>query len=476
MRGTRHRRFRHSWVALVLVLAACSSSVPSSTVAQATLPQETTATTSTSTTTTTTTIAPTPAELREAFAAELDERGWTTYTDSDVGWSIRHPGDWEVFYSLAGELGLRVESSALIIVPWEDVDPAMEGSLDYLVGDVEADIESGLLRESTSDISWLDHDFDGEEGPLDIAWIEAEFAVDFATGEPLAEDDVLPTRYYVFYDPSARPNYAYLMWTVGNDAALVEALPEIALSFEPPAYPTPRNLQLVPPAAGGSERWLTDVRELEEEARNDGWTAWTTEFTDEQLLANLAEWCGEAASVGDIFIEDASGWMEFHPLADQLTVVREELGYTEDVQSYITYDFLLPLMVRYGACPALQPAYDEEAVISDSTVVFSITWYELNLDEVLALHGTPEDDLDMRESFLDMVFVTCTNIDNRSASEIAAGLSADFDVPSSQPTPELVASVWTITAMRLAATHVCPARAELSILAWEGEGYPFDES
>ncbi len=168
--------------------------------------------------------------------------------------------------------------------------------------------------------------------------------------------------------------------------------------------------------------------------------------------------------------------MKFHPLANQLTAIREELGYTEDIQSYLTYDFLLPMMVRYQACPALQPAYDEETVISDSTILFATTWYELGLDEVLGLNGSPETDPDMRESFLDMVFGTCTNVDNRPAAEIAAGLSADFEVPDSQPSPEAVASVWTVTAMRLAATHVCPARAELPILSWEGEGYPFDES
>ncbi len=131
--------------------------------------------------------------------------------------------------------------------------------------------------------------------------------------------------------------------------------------------------------------------------------------------------------------------MEFHPLADQLTAVREELGYTEEIQSYLTYGFLLPMMVRYQACPALRPAYDEEAVISDSTIVFSTTWYELDRDEVLLLHGTPEKDPDIRESFLDMIFGACTNIDNRPPSEIAAGLSAGFELPDSQP-----ASSWLL--------------------------------
>ena len=110
-----------------------------------------------------------------------------------------------------------------------------EGSSDYLDGNVEFAVIGGLLRPANdNDWFWLDYDFDGMEGLLDIFGVETSLAIDPLSGEPIPEDAIAPTWWYGFYNPELRPDYGYIFQTLGTDPRLFDVVDDVVLSFIPP--------------------------------------------------------------------------------------------------------------------------------------------------------------------------------------------------------------------------------------------------
>jgi hypothetical protein len=166
----------------------------------------------------------------------LEASGWATFTDSVAGWSIKHPSDWNVIEESPGQL-YALETSdgqALFIVSLATDALDDEGSLDYLVGNIDFAVRDGTLRQPADD-SWfsLDHDFDGEIGLLDIEGVEASLARD-GEGSPIPEDSIATVWWYAYYNPELRPKYGYIFQTLGVSPILFQHADDIVLSFEPP--------------------------------------------------------------------------------------------------------------------------------------------------------------------------------------------------------------------------------------------------
>jgi hypothetical protein len=236
----------------VLAMGACASgggaATTTSTLADTTTSEATTTTLPPTTTTTlppttTTTEALSAQELRQLFLDGLDAEGWVTYTDTLLGWSVRYPPGWVV---LAGEPGEQLvvlsgdpatddRLGVLTIGFARDASAEDAGSLDYLTATIQYSVEAGTLRApDDSPALWIDRDFDGIEGTLDIYGVETSFAVNVNTGEPLGDDQTSPTTWYAFYDPELHPDYAFVFQTLSDDPELFGHLDEVLLSFEPP--------------------------------------------------------------------------------------------------------------------------------------------------------------------------------------------------------------------------------------------------
>jgi len=186
----------------------------------------------------TTTALPTPADLRQELLAELDSKGWITYTDASIGWSIRHPADWTVVADEPGDL-LVLEwpngQGYLLVLVGQDAVPG-ETSLDYVVGNVEFAVDNGILETLPEETFWLDHDFDGVDGPLDIYGGESTWADDLVMeATPVRIEAQSPAWWYGYYNTNLQPDYGYMMQTVGEVLTVGQTLDDVVLSFEPPA-------------------------------------------------------------------------------------------------------------------------------------------------------------------------------------------------------------------------------------------------
>lgn len=214
----------------------------STTVASTTTLLETTTTMAPSTTTST--LLPTtsttvhPSDPRQEFLAGLDSDGWTTYTDSTVGWSLRYPGDWTVIVEEPADLlVLEIPDGRgyLFVLVGQDAVPG-ESSLDYIVGNVQYAVTSGTLEALPEDTLWLDHDFDGVDGAVDIYGGESTWAADLEMeGVPVQIEAQTPTTWYGYYNTDLQPDYGYIMQTVGADIETLAQIDDVVLSFEPPA-------------------------------------------------------------------------------------------------------------------------------------------------------------------------------------------------------------------------------------------------
>lgn len=231
---------------IVFCLAACTSEGSSDTAAAPNVSRTseptitTTSSTTTSTTlaptTTTSTIPPTPGELRNAFVAELDTAGWAEHTDPVVGWSIRFPAEWEVVIDEPGvSFAVAAPAGGLLLVSAARDAASDMGSAEYLEGNIEFSVESGLLNApDDGGWFWLDYNFDGVEGPLDIFGAQTLLAVDPVTGEVIPNDQLAPTWWYGYYDADLRPDYGYIFQTLGTNPAMFDVVDMVVLSFEPP--------------------------------------------------------------------------------------------------------------------------------------------------------------------------------------------------------------------------------------------------
>lgn len=184
----------------------------------------------------------TPAEQRASFLAEKAGAGWLTYTDSALGWSIMYPADWEIVIQESGllALGLPGPDGGLFAVgvALDAGDDA--GSEDYLRGNVEYGVNTGLLvpPDYEADLTWIDTNFDGVQGLYDVYAYDLLFAEDPVTGEPFPPGVIAPTWWYGYYDPVARPDYGYIMQTLGVNPALFAVADDVAKTFTPAAgYP-----------------------------------------------------------------------------------------------------------------------------------------------------------------------------------------------------------------------------------------------
>jgi hypothetical protein len=202
----------------------------------------TVATTTSSLPPTTPTTPPAPADLRQEFFAELDSEGWISYTDPAVGWSIRYPADWTVAAEQPGDflvLEIPDGQSFFLVLVGRDAVPG-ETSLDYLFGNVAYAESDGLLEGTLSEedlpLRWLDHDFDGVDGPLDIFVWESTWATDlFLEGTPVVGEAHTPTWWYGYYNTDLQPDYGYMLEAIGDIQTLGQTFDDVALSFEPPA-------------------------------------------------------------------------------------------------------------------------------------------------------------------------------------------------------------------------------------------------
>jgi hypothetical protein len=191
-------------------------------------------------TTTEATLAPT--DPRQEFLDGLETDGWVRYSDDSVGWSIMHPPDWAVVAETPGDmviLEIPDGKSHLLIFLAQDGVPG-ETSLDYIVGNVQNAIQSEVLEELPEETLWLDHDFDGVDGPLDIYGGESTWAADLVL-DPVQTQTHDPTTWYGYFNTDLNPAYGYLMQTVGLGMATVAdietraVVDDVVLSFEPPA-------------------------------------------------------------------------------------------------------------------------------------------------------------------------------------------------------------------------------------------------
>lgn len=241
---------RKAWLPVVLLtVASCGgSSIAEETEDNSTTtstPTTSTSTTSTSTTTTTlppttTTLPPTPAEQRAEFIGLLETEGWMQYLESEKGWSIRYPADWEVILEDPDDrhltFGLAAADGAgllLVSVGLDALDDS--GSFDYLEKSIQYAVDEGTLNPpGDNDWFWLDHDFDGVQGLLDIAGVQATLVADPLTGDTIPEGAVAPTWWFGYYNPDVHPDYGYIFQTIGADPALFNVVDEVVLSFAPP--------------------------------------------------------------------------------------------------------------------------------------------------------------------------------------------------------------------------------------------------
>jgi hypothetical protein len=187
---------------------------------------------------TTSTTAQGPADPRHEFLAGLDSNGWTMYTDSTVGWSIRYPDDWTVIAEEPADLlVLEIPNGRgyLFVLVGQDAVPG-ETSLDYVVGNVQNAVANGTLEALPEDTLWLDHDFDGVDGPLDIYGGETDWASDLEMqGVQVQIEAGAPTVWYGYYDTYVQPDYGYIMQTVGVEVETLAEVDDVVLSFEPPS-------------------------------------------------------------------------------------------------------------------------------------------------------------------------------------------------------------------------------------------------
>ncbi|MGD2061366.1 MAG: hypothetical protein PVF87_10905 [Acidimicrobiia bacterium] len=202
---------------------------------------QTTTTTHTTTTTlppttTTSTIPPTPAESRSGFISSLTDGGWVEYEDSVIGWSILYPSGWDLVLDEPGSMVVvSPPDGGLLIVTMQQDALGDLGSYDYLQGNLEYSINEGVLNPNEkSDEFWLDHDFDGTRGPLDIAGVETSLTANPITGETVPEGGIAPSWWYGYYNPDLRPDYGYIFQTVGVSPALFGSADDVVLSFSPP--------------------------------------------------------------------------------------------------------------------------------------------------------------------------------------------------------------------------------------------------
>ena len=158
--------------------------------------------------------------------------------ESEGGWSIWYPPDWEVLADADNDLLLKSSSDnpALFVVGSAlDATEPDAGSLDYLTGNANFAVEDGLLHPFDPE-DWfdLDLDFDGETGLLDIYGFELEFAMDPATGDAFPEGAVAPVWWYGYYNPDVRPATGFIFQIFGQDTLAYQIVDAIVSSFEPP--------------------------------------------------------------------------------------------------------------------------------------------------------------------------------------------------------------------------------------------------
>lgn len=180
---------------------------------------------------------PSPAEQRATFLADLEAEAWVKH-QSDAGWSIWYPPNWELISAEDGRLFLissAVPPGLFTVGGFLDVSEFDAGSLDYLIGNIAAGVGTDLLKPFDPE-AWfqLDVNFDGEAGLVDIYGFELEFATDITTGDPIPEGSRAPVWWYGYYDPDARPATGYIFQIFGTDALAYQIVDVIVLSFEPP--------------------------------------------------------------------------------------------------------------------------------------------------------------------------------------------------------------------------------------------------
>ena len=160
--------------------------------------------------------------------------------ESEKGWSIRFPADWEVVLEDPDDrhltFGLAAADGAGLLLISIGLDAVNDsGSFDYLEKSIEFAVNEGTLNPpDDSDWFWLDHDFDGAQGSLDIAGVQASLVADPLTGEPIPEGAIAPTWWFGYYNPDVHPDYGYIFQTIGADPALFNVVDEVVLSFAPP--------------------------------------------------------------------------------------------------------------------------------------------------------------------------------------------------------------------------------------------------
>jgi hypothetical protein len=247
---------RRVWLLGVLVtIASCGGGSTGETTADTsttTFTSTSTSTTTTSTTTTTlppttlppttttTTLPPTPAEQRAEFIGFLEAEGWVEYVEPEKGWSIRYPADWEVVLEDPDDrnltFGLAAADGAGLMLVSIGLDAQDDsGSFDYLEKSIEYAVDEGTLNPpGDSDWFWLDHDFDGIQGLLDVAGVQATLVADPLTGDTIPEGAMAPTWWFGYYNPDVHPDYGYIFQTIGADPALFNVVDEVVLSFSPP--------------------------------------------------------------------------------------------------------------------------------------------------------------------------------------------------------------------------------------------------
>lgn len=179
----------------------------------------------------------TPDELRAQFLAEKQSAGWLLHTDSSQGWSIMYPPGWQVIEASAGAFVVATPDDDGLFLAFAGLDAAStdNGSLDYVRGNVEFAIAMGMLKEPDwqADQISLDVDFDGIQELQDVYGYDLEFAADPATGDPIPEGFIAPTRWYGYYAPDAVPAYGYIFETLGAGSVILGTADEIVKTFTP---------------------------------------------------------------------------------------------------------------------------------------------------------------------------------------------------------------------------------------------------
>lgn len=236
-------------VVLALMVASCGGggeASPSTTTGEATTtvtqPSTTTTTRPTTTTTeatTTTTEPPTPEESRAEFLEGLVADGWVTYEHSIVGYKIMYPPTWAVLDDSEPEtfvlFGLEGDAGGVLFVT-AGLDSGHEatGSEDYIHWFYEEGVAEGNFLDGEQRWNSLDYDFDGSESVLDLYGVDTSWAMDLSTGEPLPEDQLVPTTIVAYYDPDAQPDYGFTFSTLGVGHEFWRDFQRVVLSFQPP--------------------------------------------------------------------------------------------------------------------------------------------------------------------------------------------------------------------------------------------------